>query len=109
MPRPKRIPAKTPWGKTIDKLIDLTGIGLGELSKKLGRERSQVYKLRMERGPEGPTIELIESIIQAFEVDWTIWGKAYDAVHRENPHLFIASMTDSRASPQNRPKSNQGS
>ena len=93
MPKPEARPAETPWGKAIDRLLKVRNMTLGDLSKGLQRERTQVYRWRI-KGSKGPTALSLTQVLDVIDATWHDWADAYEAVRNGKP---IGLATDKNA------------
>lgn len=82
-------PAETRWGKAIDWLVAKAGGTLGDLSRAIGKERSQIYNWRF-KGKNGPTVENVAAILKATNCTWIDWAKAMEAVEASEQGVPIA-------------------
>lgn len=84
-------PAETKWGKAIDWLIEKSGGSLGDLSRAIGKERSQIYNWRF-KGKNGPTVENVAAILQATNCTWADWAAAMKVAEASEKKLPMVAQ-----------------
>lgn len=69
----------TKHGKALEALRERAHLSRGELCRALGWERSQYYRMCV-KSKRGPTIEIMNRILNAMEMEWDDWAEAYEDV-----------------------------